>query len=230
MRYAKIDDILANKTPFDSSEAKEAINQILCDPDDGWDDSIFPLLHALKQRGGPGSLHTGLYRTPDHIDTIIEGDLHIDGDFECSCHTFVTGNLTCSGYLYSGIHCNLVVAGDIRARAIDAWQSYWLVGGSITADSMWFSSDGFVHHHDRINARLLVLEQGAYLVNDAGVKATTRIESDYLPNDEEAEVTLRATIIPDVYESLLYKDGEFQGQFDQWEMLRRLSRGDAVFV
>ncbi len=150
------------------------------------------------------------------------GDLIVDGDLECLSHTLVLGSVRCTGYVYSGIHDCLIVAGDLEGRALEALRSYWVIGGSIRAETTWLSTYGSLNQRGSIRTRLLVVQQYFGLLRDEDIVADARIETDYLPRDEAARRRLAEVI--DV-EGLLDSDG----QFDSWELLRRVARGERVF-
>lgn len=197
--------------------APETLWDVLCDPDN-WDLETLGALETLS-RSAPRS-ERGLVKLEK--PTVVLGDLVVDGDLECLSHTLVLGNLHCKGYLYSGIHGCLIVGGDLTARSLEATRSYWLVGGSLEAETMWLSTYGFLLQRGELRTRLLMLQMSFELRNDVGIHAATRIETEYLPEDEPARTRLREVLAID---DLLDTDGDF----DSWTLLRRVARGERVF-
>jgi hypothetical protein len=185
-----------------------------------WDARTFAALDALHGTRRVARTERGVLKI--ERPTVIPGDLVVEGDLECLSHTLVVGDVRCTGYVFSGIHDCLIVAGDLTARALEAQRSYWIVGGSIEAETIWLSTYGSLHQRGEIRARLLMLQMYFELQHDVGVHAGTRIETDYLPDDEAARARLREAI--DV-EGLLDPDGDF----DSWALLRRVARGERVF-
>jgi hypothetical protein len=156
------------------------------------------------------------------MQTVVTGDFVIDGDLELNGHLLVLGSLRCTGFMFTGIHSCLVVRGDVTARAVEAWQSYWLINGSITTETAWLSNEGFLMLGGELHARLLVVEMYFDLVNDPVVTAKTRIDTEYLREDEKAQQQLRA-----VLDTSKLRDPNWE--FDSWALLRAMSRGDTVF-
>jgi hypothetical protein len=182
---------------------------------DDWNDDTLDLLAASRV---PGFVRheTGVVRFEE--PTIVAGDLVVDGDLECLSHSFVLGNLTCTGYVYSGIHDSVVVCGDVTARAIDALRSYWLVGGTLTATTAWYSMYGRLHGFGELRAGLLVLEKFD-LLGPVAVHATTRIETEGLDRDPAALAALAEVVDLD-----RIRDAE--GNVSSWELLRLVARGE----
>ena len=202
-----------------TDEATEALIDAVSDPDDWELDELRATLAPLAAHATPRS-ETGTVAFEE--GTVVIGDLVVDGNLECNAHTLVVGNLRCSGYLYTGIHCCLIVTGDVDAAAIDALRSYWSIGGSIRAESAWFSTYGFLEQGGELRARLVVAEQYFELKRAERVSAGTRIDTNHLPDDPDASRRLAEVI--DV-EAML----DDKQQFDRWELLRRIARGAPVF-
>ena len=222
MSQAKLDAVVARCLAGELAQGSEAATQalwdVLCDPDD-WEDATFASIEALRRWATGPRTERGLVRftTP----TVVYGDLIVEGDLECTCHVLVLGHLRCTGFVFTEIHDCLIVAGDLEARALEALRSYWVVAGDVRADTLWLSTYGFLHQRGAVHTQLLVLQQYFELRNDVGIHATTRIETDYLPDDPAAKARLREVL--DV-EPLLDDTGEL----DSWALLRAVSRGDQV--
>jgi len=210
---------LAGELSLDSEQAAGVLWDVLMDPGE-WDARTFAALDALHGAARVARTERGVLKI--ERSTVIPGDLVIDGDLECLSHTLVVGDVRCTGYVFSGIHDCLIVAGDLTARALEAQRSYWLVCGSIEAETIWLSTYGSLCQRGEIRARLLMLQMYFELQHDVGVHAGTRIETDYLPDDEVARARLREAI--DV-EGLLDPDGDF----DSWALLHCVARGERVF-
>jgi hypothetical protein len=153
--------------------------------------------------------------------TVVTGDLIIEGDLEMNGRLVVLGSLRCTGFVFTGIHCSLVVRGDVSARAVEAMRSYWLIGGSISAETAWLSTYGFLKLGGELRARLLVVQM-YFDLGDAKVAAETRIDTDYLPKDAAARARLDAVL--DTRELV-----DDEGDFDNWALLRAMSKGTNVF-
>jgi hypothetical protein len=154
--------------------------------------------------------------------TVVTGDLIIDGDLEMNGRLVVLGSLRCTGFVFTGIHCSLVVRGDVSARAVEAMRSYWLIGGSITTETAWLSTYGFLKLGGELRARLLVAQQYFDLDGAPNIVTETRIDTDYLPKDAAARAKLDA-----VLDTTGLVDNE--GDFDNWALLRAMSKGANVF-
>lgn len=211
--------VLSGVLPPGSPEATDALIDALTDPDD-WDSEGFAVLDRLRAVAGVPRIEHGVVRFEK--PTVVYGDLVVDGDLECLCHTVVLGDVRCSGYLYSGIHDCLIVAGDLEARSLEALRSYWAIAGSITAETIWLSTYGALQQRGRVRTRLLMLEMYFELRNEEGVEAETRISTDYLPDDPVARARLEEVLDTRI---LLGDDGTFQS----WELLKRVARGVPVF-
>ena len=155
-------------------------------------------------------------------ETVVTGDLVIEGDLELNGHLLVLGSLRCSGFVFTGIHCCLVVKGDVTARAVEALRSYWLVGGSITSETAWLSTYGFLMLGGELRTQLLVVQQYFELRDDPAIVARMRIDTDYLSKDLAAKARLDEVLLTS---EMLDDDGDF----DSWALLRKMSRGDRVF-
>jgi hypothetical protein len=211
--------VVSGELPIRTDNTASAMWDVLCDPDDWNLDELFGALAPLDALSPGPRREKGLVRLDQ--TTVVWGDLVVDGDLEVLSHTLVLGDVRCTGYIYSGIHDCFIVAGDVKARAIEALRSYWLVDGSIDTQTAWLATYGFLNQRSTLRARLLVLEMYFELQHDE-VVAETRIETDYLPNDEAARTTLARVID---LEGLI----DDKHVVDTWELLRRVARGKPVF-
>jgi len=154
---------------------------------------------------------------------VVAGDLHIDGNLDIHGHVVVLGNLTCTGYLMSWVHCCVVVLGDVKAAAIAATRSYWLVDGDIASPVVWWSTYGLALHRGAIHTQLYVEDHYFERVDDCGaIEAPTQIVSEYVAKDETAITKLEALVRP---EALRDEDGDI----DSWQLLRAVSEGMPIF-
>jgi hypothetical protein len=220
---ADLEDVVARclsgALPPGSPETTEALIDALTDPDD-WEPEGFAVLDRLRLAAGAPRTEHGVVRF--ERPTVIFGDLVVDGDLECLSHTVVLGDVRCSGYLYSGIHDCVIIAGDLEARSLEALRSYWVIGGSITAETIWLSTYGFLQQRGAVRTRLLMLEMYFELRNEEGVEAETRISTDYLPDDPVALARLQEVVDTG---ALLGDDGTLES----WQLLKRVARGEPVF-
>lgn len=214
---------IAGELVLGSDTATESLIDAISDPDD-WD------LEELRATLAPLAAHAATRNESGTLafedGAVVIGDLVIDGNLECNAHTLVVGNVRCSGYVYTGIHCCLVVTGDVDARGIDALRSYWSIGGSVRAETAWFSTYGFLEQGGELRARLVVAEQYFELKCPERVVAGTRIDTEYLPKDAEASRRLAEVIDVD---GMVHENADGEKQFDRWELLRRVARGTPVF-
>ncbi len=86
--------------PRGSEQEADALWDVLADPGE-WTPEMFGALEALAGLDGPRT-ETGVVKFTR--PTVLLGDLVVDGDIECMTHTLVAGNVSCTGYLISGIH------------------------------------------------------------------------------------------------------------------------------
>lgn len=210
---------VAGELALTSEQAAGLLWNELMDPGE-WGAKTLGAIDALRALPRTERAERGVLKI--ERPTVIPGDLVIDGDLECLSHTLVVGDVRCTGYVLSGIHDCLIVGGDVAARALEAQRSYWLVGGSLEAETIWFSTYGSLCQRGEVRARLLMLQMYFELQHDTGIHADTRIETDYLPDDAAALERLRATIDVD---GLL----DANGDVDSWALMRRVARGERVF-
>lgn len=190
------------------------------DPDD-YDLSAIEALDALRPAAQESKHAVGLTSLPPN--TLIAGDLRVTGDLEVNDHLAVLGDLECSGYIYTNVHCCLVVAGSIRAAAAQSLRSYWLVGGSIQVPLLWAGTYGTLLHRGPLEARLLVEEMEHERGEECGpLQVQHHVVSSYVAEDLDAQRQLEALLRPEAR-----IDGE--NPIDVWQLLRTASTGAPLF-
>ncbi|MDR0784034.1 MAG: hypothetical protein LBE83_09810 [Propionibacteriaceae bacterium] len=179
----------------------------------------------------PGRIHPKSLSIPAHVKhnkpNVIFGDLTVNGDLDIENHLVVVGDLVCAGLIHSEQYTCISVGGDVRAKAFLANESWWLVGGALTADIMWLEGGGFLC--EKTHARLLVMNGDLELENDNSITGTW-IRTDYFDEDDDAKAAMRAALIPGAYESLWRSSDEDEGWFDVWKLVKRIARGKTILV
>jgi len=212
---------LSGEWSLASSEHTDALWDDLCGVSE-WTPqlSLYGQLDALQALAGSPTTHQGLLEIEE--PTVITGDLIVEGNLECHSHTLVLGSVRCTGYVYSGVHDSLIVAGDVAAAGLEALRSNWHVGGSMTAETTWLSSYGTLSLRGALRTRLLVVQQSFEILGTPVIETGTRIDTDYLPKDADARARLNAVITID---DCLDGDGEF----DSFALLRHVAAGKQIF-
>lgn len=159
----------------------EAAFDRLHDPD-AWDSTLPDTLNRLlAEHGDPTGQEVGGDLSVDAV-RVFPGGLRVRGDFVFSSHVLVLGTLDVDGVIVGEPeHAILMVAGDVRARAMCFLRSYLCITGSLACSEFLVGmSDGFARVQGRTAAPLFLQEHWEQLsfVGDSEVPVEARFRMD----------------------------------------------------
>ncbi|MDF2187986.1 hypothetical protein [Paraflavitalea sp. CAU 1676] len=202
-----------------SQETKSILETIKSDPDFPREDTIVPHSGNLDEREG-------------HV---FAGNLIVEGDLYVNAHTYIIGDLKVSGVLYGGIHCILMVAGNIECSGMCLTRTYGYVTGNIKVHQFaFFHTHGSMVLFGQLSTKLYINDDTWYNEDIRlegcpsfshtldNIQATWTLEDGATEGEQSFEVSIRAILNEEAFQ---IKDG----RINLFHAMDLLSSGKEIF-
>lgn len=166
---------------------------------------------------------------------VFAGNLIVEGDLYVNAHTYVIGDLKVSGVLYGGIHCILMVAGNIECSGMCLTRTYGYVTGNIKVHQFaFFHTYGSMVLFGQLSTKLYINDDTwcnedvrmegcpSFTHTLDNIQATWTLEEGTTDGEQNFEESLRAILNEEAFQ---IKDG----RINLFHPMDLLSAGKEIF-